>query len=58
MRSRERKPNKQELDPTDLAQMLGLTKLDVTEEQLKEAAERQRKLIEKPKEPTKLEQGL
>ena len=47
----ERKPNKQPLCPEDLAQLVGLTKLDVTEEQLKEAAERQRK--EEPKEPTK-----
>ena len=45
----ERKPNKQELDPTDLAQIIGLTKLDVTEEQLKEIE----RPIEEPKEPTK-----
>jgi len=51
----ERKPNKQPLGPEDLAQIVGVTKLDVTEEQLKEAAERQR--IKEPKEPTKIEQG-
>jgi len=53
----ERKPNKQPLGPEDLAQLVGLTKLDITEEQLKEAAERQRK-PEKPKEPTKIESGM